>query len=171
VSDNQHQAAIGMGSNLGDRAANLLRGITGLIQAGLPLVACSAIYETAAVDYLDQPAFLNLVVLIKGKTLPSPTELLSICLSIETACGRTRTVWRGPRTLDLDLLCYDDIVVTPESSSPALILPHPRLHERQFVLAPLNELIPDELHPVQQISYRDLLIRLPATAAIQIYQA
>jgi 2-amino-4-hydroxy-6-hydroxymethyldihydropteridine diphosphokinase len=167
----QHQVAIGIGSNLGDRAANLLRGIAGLIQAGLAVTRLSTVYETDAVDYLAQPPFLNMVALITSTTLPSPQQLLSTCLNIETACGRTRNVWRGPRTLDLDLLCYDNLIVVEDFSEPKLILPHPRLHERHFVLVPLAELIPDELHPIQQISYRDLLMRLPATHGIRAYQA
>ncbi|MEW6730296.1 MAG: 2-amino-4-hydroxy-6-hydroxymethyldihydropteridine diphosphokinase [Acidobacteriota bacterium] len=155
----KHQAVIGLGSNLGDRAAYLLRAITALIAAGIRLVNLSSIYETEPVDYLDQPSFLNMIA-IAADPLPDPQDLLSICLKIEADLGRDREITKGPRVIDLDLLIYDDLISEDRSD---LILPHPRLHNRRFVLMPLAELLPHALHPKLKISYTQLLseLRLP----------
>lgn len=165
-----HSAVLALGSNLGDRAAYLLRAIAHLIAANVTIVACSEIYETDPVDYLAQPAFLNMVVLIKVPPQLSPQRLLSLCLNIETTLGRVRDIDKGPRTIDIDLLCYQDLVLN-EAEPQCLILPHPRLHERRFVLVPLCQLIADEIHPVQQLSYRELLLQLPDLGDVRLYQS
>ena len=136
-------AYVGMGSNLGDRAAYLLLAVRGMLDAGLDVIRLSSIYETAPVDNVDQPAFLNMVAELRGSTLPSAQQLLARLLRIEYALGRTRDILNGPRTIDLDLLIFKDERVNTEF----LTLPHPRLHLRRFVLVPLNELVPNLNHP------------------------
>ena len=163
-----HWAAIGLGSNLGDRAANLLSAITRLIEAGIKVVRSSAIYETDPVDYLAQPAFLNMVVLVESTDLPSPQALLSLCLQIENELKRERLIAKGPRTIDLDLLLYDDTILA-QTNFPVLSLPHPRLHERLFVLIPLVELIGDYQHPILGSSYRQLLAQLAVPDKVERY--
>ena len=101
-------AYVGLGSNLGDRAGNLLLAVRGMLDAGLDVIRLSSIYETEAVDHKDQPPFLNMVAELRGSTLPAPEQLMARLLRIEYALGRTREVPLGPRTIDLDLLFYRD---------------------------------------------------------------
>ena len=125
------QAVIALGSNLGDRLGNLQGGLDALAGTpGLAVVAVSPVYETAPVGGPEQADFLN-AVLIAATRLPA-RALLERCHAVEAAFGRTRDVVWGPRTLDLDLIVYGDVV----SDDPALTLPHPRAHERAFVLTP-----------------------------------
>ena len=125
------RAVIAMGSNLGDRLDNLQGGLDALFDApGLTLAAVSPVFETCPVGGPQQPAYLNAVV-IAETTLPA-RAVLDRCHGVEAAFGRTRTEVWGPRTLDLDLIIYGDEV----SDDPELTLPHPRAHERAFVLAP-----------------------------------
>jgi 2-amino-4-hydroxy-6-hydroxymethyldihydropteridine diphosphokinase len=158
-------AAIGLGANLGDRAAYLLRALGALIAVGLTISQLSQIYETDPVDYLDQPPFLNMVAVVSGPDLPPPPDLLAICLKIETDLGRDRLVPKGPRCIDLDLLL--DLICEDRSGDLDLILPHPRMHQRRFVLAPLVELMPERCHPISQLPYKALLTQLstPGKAA------
>jgi 2-amino-4-hydroxy-6-hydroxymethyldihydropteridine diphosphokinase len=132
------QAFIGVGSNLGDRWATIKTALAELAKTpGITALERSAVFETAPVGITDQPVFLNLVIGIE--TTLSPEELLDILLALERAAGRDRTRetrW-GPRTLDLDLLLYE----YEERQGPGLILPHPRLWERSFVLVPLKDLL------------------------------
>jgi 2-amino-4-hydroxy-6-hydroxymethyldihydropteridine diphosphokinase len=137
------RAYVGLGSNLGDRE-QVLRHALALLAAepALELVAASSTRETDPVDYEDQPRFLNAAASLE--TDLSPRELLERLLSIEQRLGRTRDGPRyGPRTIDLDLLVYDDEVV----DEPGLTLPHPRLAERRFALEPLAELDPTLVVP------------------------
>jgi 2-amino-4-hydroxy-6-hydroxymethyldihydropteridine diphosphokinase len=136
-------AYVSLGSNLGDRAGNLLAGISGILGAGLELARLSSIYETESVDTFPQPAFLNLVAELHSDTLPPPEELMARLLRVEQELGRTREVVKGPRTIDLDLLLYGN-----ETRATAyLTLPHPRLHLRRFVLVPLAQLNATLVHP------------------------
>lgn len=136
------RAVIALGSNLGDRLGNLQGGLDALAGTpGLQVVAVSPLYETAPVGGPEQADFLN-AVLIVATRLP-PGRLLERCHSVEAALGRTREVVWGPRTLDLDLIVYGDVV----SDDPALTLPHPRAHERAFVLAPWLAVDPDAQIP------------------------
>src|SRR6185369_16528380 len=136
-------AYVGLGSNLGDRAGYLLLAVRGMLDAGLDVIRLSSIYETEPVEYEDQPAFLNMVAEVRGSTLPSPEQMMARLLRIEYALGRTREVPLGPRTIDLDLLFYRD----EKRATQFLTLPHPRLHQRRFVLQPLAELCPNLVHP------------------------
>jgi len=127
----QPRAVVAMGSNLGDRLENLQGGLDAMFDApGFAFVAVSPVFETDPVGGPDQPAYLNAVV-IAETTLPA-RAVLDRCHSVEAAFGRTRAQVWGPRTLDLDLIIYGDEV----SDDPELMLPHPRAHERAFVLAP-----------------------------------
>jgi len=131
------RVAIGLGSNLDDRAATLLHALTGLSRV-LSDTRVSGVYESRPVYFLEQPDFLN--VCCVGWTQLTPRELLTELQRLERACGRTPGGPRyGPRTLDLDLLLYGGRVI----DEPDLVVPHPRLGERAFVLAPLAELAAD----------------------------
>ena len=146
------KAYVGLGSNLGDRAGNLLLAIRGMMEASLCVTRVSSIYETAPVSDVQQPPFLNLVAEI-GNNLPTPEQVMARLLRIEFALGRTREVKDGPRTIDLDLLLYGNV----ESNTDFLRLPHPRLHMRRFVLEPLAEIAPRFVHPVLNRSVEELL--------------
>jgi 2-amino-4-hydroxy-6-hydroxymethyldihydropteridine diphosphokinase len=146
-------AYVGLGSNLGNRAACLLLGVRGMLDAGLDVIRLSHVYETQPVDNENQPAFLNMVAELRGSTLPSPEQVMARLLRIEYTLGRTRDVHKGPRTIDLDLLICKDHRV----ESDFLTLPHPRLHARRFILVPLNELVPTLVHPVLGKSISELM--------------
>ncbi|HWT01431.1 MAG TPA: 2-amino-4-hydroxy-6-hydroxymethyldihydropteridine diphosphokinase [Pyrinomonadaceae bacterium] len=145
-------AYVGMGSNMGDRAGNLLLAVRGMMDAGLAVRRLSAVYETEPVDVKEQPAFLNMVAELRV-TLFSPEQTLARLLRVEYALGRRRDVRRGPRTVDLDLLLYGD----ERRETEFLRLPHPRLHLRRFVLAPLAELVPELRHPTLHRTVAQLL--------------
>ncbi len=148
-----NNAYIGLGSNLGDRAGHLLLAVRGMMNADLRVARLSSVYETEPVDVRDQPLFLNMVAEL-AEPLPAPEQLLARLLRIEYQLGRERTQHRrGPRTIDLDLLIYKQELI----SNSFLTLPHPRLHERRFVLAPLAELAADLSHPTLHISIGHLL--------------
>jgi 2-amino-4-hydroxy-6-hydroxymethyldihydropteridine diphosphokinase len=132
------QVTIALGSNLGNRLENLQGGLDALLDApGLALAAVSPVYETAPVGGPPQPDYLN-AVLIAATTLPA-RAVLDRCQGVETVFGRVRDQAWGPRTLDLDIIVYGDVV----SDDPDLMLPHPRAHERAFVLAPWLDIDPD----------------------------
>jgi 2-amino-4-hydroxy-6-hydroxymethyldihydropteridine diphosphokinase len=146
--------AIALGSNLGDRARALDRAVAGL-RAHLSDIRLSRYRETAPVGVPDgQPQYLN-AALIGRATLP-PTPLLRVLQSIEDQAGRVRPYANAPRTLDLDLVLYDDLVV----DRPGLQLPHPRFRERRFVLEPLAEVAPGLRDPVTGLTVAELLLRL-----------
>ena len=145
-------AYVGMGSNLGDRAGNLLLAVRGMLDAGFSIRRLSAVYETEPVDVLEQPAFLNMVAELRV-TLFSPEQTLARLLRIEYALGRRRETLRGPRTVDLDLLLYGD----ERRATEFLQLPHPRLHLRRFILTPLAELVPELKHPTLHRTVAQLL--------------
>lgn len=142
---------LSLGSNLGDRAANLERAIDALAAAGVRVLRHSAIYETEPVDFLAQPWFLNCVV--EGETSLDPRSLLDALQGIERNLGSQKLVPRGPRLIDLDILFYDQEAVR----APGMEIPHPRLAERRFVLVPLAEIAPEFRHPQLQKSAAELL--------------
>jgi 2-amino-4-hydroxy-6-hydroxymethyldihydropteridine diphosphokinase len=148
-------AYVALGSNLGDREQTLRSAVAALRQLG-SVEAISSFYETAPVGLVEQPDFLNAVVALRI-ALP-PQELMTALLRIEQQHGRDRSasVPKGPRTLDLDLLSYGDVVI----ESPTLTLPHPSLAERRFVLEPLMEIAPHWRHPVSGKSAAILLSEL-----------
>ncbi|HEV2762676.1 MAG TPA: 2-amino-4-hydroxy-6-hydroxymethyldihydropteridine diphosphokinase [Pyrinomonadaceae bacterium] len=162
----QTRAYVGMGSNLGDRAGNLLLGVRGMMNAGLRVVRLSSIYETEPVGVAgEQPAFLNMVAELCGP-LPTPGSLLARLLRVEYALGRRREAHPAPRTIDLDLLLYGD----KRSDTDYLRLPHPRLHLRRFVLAPLAELEPQALHPTLRKSFSTLLAESTDASKVKLWK-
>ncbi len=144
-----------LGSNVGERRARLAEGIVELERSGVALPIRSSVYETEPVGVENQPWFLNQVV--RGVTRLSPVELLGVCKRIETGFGREPTSVRfGPRPLDIDILLYGDRVMSDER----LTIPHPRMHERRFVLIPLVEIAPEAVDPRNGESYIHILERL-----------
>ena len=154
-----HRAAIALGSNLsspyGAPSENLTEALRRLAALG-NVNAVSSFHTTAPVGFLDQPDFVNAAALLE--TSLEPHALLDALLAIEAAMGRDRTGYppKGPRIIDLDLLLYDDLILNTRE----LTLPHPCMHQRRFVLAPLSEICPDWPHPSSGKTVRDLLSNL-----------
>lgn len=150
-------AYVGLGANLGDRERTLRAAVETLDgRDDVRVTDVSELRETEPVGGPPQGLFLNGAVRLR--TTLGPGELLTVLQAVENAFGRTRTVRWGPRTLDLDLLLYEDRVVR----TPSLEVPHPRMHRRRFVLEPLCDLCPELEHPVLGKSVRELLDRLGA---------
>jgi 2-amino-4-hydroxy-6-hydroxymethyldihydropteridine diphosphokinase len=142
---------LSLGSNLGDRESNLRAAIVALPSANFHATNVSSFYETEPVDYLDQPWFLNCVV--EGQSASPPRDLLHALRDIENQLGSKKTFAKGPRLLDIDILLYGDETI----DSPELQIPHPRMLQRKFVLAPLAEIAPQLQHPSWPANACDLL--------------
>lgn len=146
---------LSLGSNVGDRAENLNTAIEKLGELG-SVVAVSSFYETEPVDTSPQPWFLNCAV--KFDTEKMPRQLIAAILNLEQSMGRQRRQQKAPRIIDIDILLFGSSVI----ELPSLIIPHPRLHERRFVLEPLAEIAPDARHPVFKRTIRELRDAIPA---------
>ena len=147
-------AYIGIGSNLGDREKNCLDAIGLIEERGMTVMARSTMIETEPWGVTDQPKFINMAVRVE--TDLSPEELLAALQDIERTFGRVRKEKWGPRTIDLDILLYGDLVIDSEQ----LKIPHPLMHERDFALRPLAEIAPDVVHPVLKKTLKELCMAL-----------
>ncbi|HZG41580.1 MAG TPA: 2-amino-4-hydroxy-6-hydroxymethyldihydropteridine diphosphokinase [Longimicrobium sp.] len=141
---------LGLGANLGDPVAQLARAVAAL-DAVVRIGRVSSVYRTEPVGHRDQPDFFNLVV--TGTARGDPEQVLVALLEVEAALGRERSFANAPRTIDIDLLAFGALVM----ESPGLTLPHPRMHQRGFVLRPLAEIAPEWRHPVLGQTARELL--------------
>ena len=155
---------LSLGSNLGDREANLRNAIERLRGVGNP-VAISSFYETEPIDVVSQPWFLNCAV--KLDTEKMPRQLITAILSLEQEMGRQRKQQKAPRTIDIDILLFGSSII----EIPSLTIPHPRMHERRFVLEPLAEIAPDARHPVFKRTIRELREALPAGQTVKKFVA
>ncbi|NDV19451.1 GTP cyclohydrolase I FolE2 [Pseudodesulfovibrio sp. JC047] len=149
----QHTAYLGLGANQGNRLANLLQALQ-YMRARMTIEKTSSYYETDPVGYEDQPDFINMACQVKTEL--APQELLSFLKRIEKRMGRKKTFRNGPRPIDIDILFYDDLILEAEGLS----IPHPRVHERAFVLVPLVEIEPGLIHTTLDESVETLLGRL-----------
>ncbi len=156
---------LGLGTNVGDREGNLDRGLRLLESRGFTVAASSSVYETEPVGGPPQGPFLNMVV--RGETALAPAALLAACLATERDLGRVRAERFGPRTLDVDILLYGDLIL----DTPDLTLPHPQLPERRFVLVPLAEIAPEARHPLLDLSAAEMLRRCPDSSAVALHAA
>ena len=155
---------VSLGSNLGDRAANLDRAISALSGAGVRVLRCSSLYATEPVDFRAQPWFLNCVV--EAETDLLPRQLLHALQAIERNLGSRRLVPRGPRVIDLDIVFYGASVIR----TAELIVPHPRMEARRFVLVPLAELASGVRHPSLGATVAELLSGTPDRSAVQVWK-
>ena len=151
---------LSLGSNVGDREAQLQEARARLATIGR-VVATSSFYETEPVEFTQQPWFLNYALALEtGKT---PQQLMAAILRIEEEMGRQRVQKKGPRSIDIDILLFGDIIL----DSKELTIPHPAMHQRHFVLEPLAEIAPEVIYPVLKKTIRELLDALPPGQAVR----
>jgi 2-amino-4-hydroxy-6-hydroxymethyldihydropteridine diphosphokinase len=160
-----HQIYLSLGSNLGDRPANLRSALPALERAGVRILRSSALYETEPVDFLDQPWFLNCV--LHAETNLPALELLRALRGIEASLGSHKLIPKGPRLLDLDILLYGQETI----STPDLQVPHPSMLLRRFVLIPLAELAPALRHPSWDAPAAELLARCPDRSSVRLFSS
>jgi 2-amino-4-hydroxy-6-hydroxymethyldihydropteridine diphosphokinase len=156
----QKNVYLSLGSNVGDRGANLKSAVEELEKLG-SVEAISSFYETEPVEFINQPWFVNCAV--KLTTEKMPRQLLSALLGIEQQMGRRRTQKKGPRVIDIDILLFGNSVI----DTRGLTIPHPAMHQRRFVLDPLAEIAPEVRHPVFKRTMRELRDELPAGQAVR----
>jgi len=154
------QVYLSLGSNVGDRAANLRTAINRVSSLG-GVMAVSSFYETEPVEFAAQPWFLNCAVELDTEKMPK--QLLAGILDIEREMGRRRVQKKGPRTLDIDILLFGNSII----QTKGLTIPHPAMHERRFVLEPLAEIAPEARHPVIKRTVRELRDALPPGQAVR----
>lgn len=152
---------LGLGSNVGDREANLRSVVKAFADRAVTVWRSASLYSTEPRDFEEQPWFLNTVVEVR--TLLEPEVLLRQCLEIEEAAGRVRETPKGPRTLDIDILLYKERIL----QISGLKIPHPRYRDRRFVLVPLAELAPDLADPASGLTMQQLLDLCPDTGTVQ----
>ncbi|WP_100405959.1 2-amino-4-hydroxy-6-hydroxymethyldihydropteridine diphosphokinase [Bacillus solitudinis] len=161
----KHNVYLALGSNIGDRSSYLEQAINQLLNHDqIEFVSRSSIYETEPVGYIDQQSFLNMVVNVK--TTLSPEKLLEEVQKIEAECGRIRDVRWGPRTLDLDILLYDEENMEMEN----LCIPHPRMWERAFVVVPLIELNPKLFVATLDKTIQEVYKEIPDKEGVEIWR-
>jgi len=154
------QIYLSLGSNVGDRAANIARALADLSRRGVRITRRSSMYETEPVEFREQDWFLNSVA--EAETDLSPPELMNAILAVECTLGRERRIPKGPRIIDIDILFYgDEVIRTPEVE-----IPHPRMAARRFVLVPLAEIAPNAMHPVLQKTVTQLLTQTSDRSAV-----
>lgn len=152
---------LALGSNLGDREQYLRSGLRGLGSRGIEILQCASIYSTEPREILHQPWFLNTA--LQANTGLDPHQLLRACLDVERENQRIRSISKGPRTLDIDIIFYgSDIIRLPD-----LTIPHPSFSARRFVLAPLAEIAPDFIDPLSRKPVSQLLEECPDAAPLQ----
>ena len=154
---------LSLGSNLGDRAANLQRAVAALPGAGVRVLRQSSVYETEPVDFLEQPWFLNCV--LEADTSLPPNQLLAVLQGIERQMGSKKLVARGPRIIDLDVIFYGSIALR----AAEIEIPHPRMSGRRFVLVPLAELAPALVHPVFHATIEQMLAATRDQSIVRIW--
>lgn len=156
-------ALLGLGANLGEPAAQIreaIRQLSLMVRVG----DMSSLYLTEPVGGPEQPSYINAVCSVR--TGLTPAALLALCRAVEERLGRRRGRRDEPRTIDIDLLAYDDLVL----STDELTLPHPRMHERAFVLRPLREIAPDWLHPVRQMTAAEMLAAAGPLEKVELWE-
>jgi|UniRef100_A0A7V3RFS9 2-amino-4-hydroxy-6-hydroxymethyldihydropteridine diphosphokinase len=154
-----HLVYVAFGSNLGDRKHNILLAIDEMKKRGMEFLRISTMYETEPYGLKEQPAFINCAALIR--TTCAPMELLETLLNVEESLGRVREVKWGPRTIDIDIIFYDKKII----NFVDLIIPHPDMQNREFVLRPLSEIAPTYVHPKFQKNVLELLNELEVVKA------